>query len=482
MRQLIASLALVIAPGFSLSAGAFASPQNGSLAIAEFQNRRRQVIEQIPNGIVLLHANSGWKRWEDSGFRQDTNFFYLTGLKNLQRAILAIDGVTKESWLFVSPPTAREKDRTIDLQSMDCAFIDAGPEAARQLGIDHLVPWDEFIAFIDNRLTTNSKIVLYLDDGGQVGSFLGGPSNPSGMLPITNPFTLWMTAIKTKWPVAMIGQASPIIQSIRAIKSPQEVAALKQAAKFTAAAFWSGVAAIEPSCTQRQVEGEVIRGGMAAGADAPSFWPWVRSGPYAFNPKLFEAFLDYYHLNRKMQAGELVRLNIGFDSEMYKGDFGRTLPVSGRFDDGQRETLDLFTGAYLAGQKIIRAGTRRVEIIQAEIAYVHEHQKDVHTSLAMHAAQIMTKSESWSMYSHGIDVVDEYPIPDVLAAGNVICDAPEFSVDGQGFYVEDMLFVTAVGYEQLNPPLPYFAREIEQAMREQKRRAHSSKQTNSPKL
>jgi len=173
-----------------------------------------------------------------------------------------------------------------------------------------------------------------------------------------------------------------------------------------------------------------------------------------------------------MKAGELVRLNIGFESDIYKGDFGRTLPVSGHFDDGQRETLDLFTGAYLAGVRTIRPGAKRVEIIQAEITYVHEHQQNLQTNLAKDAAKVMATPESWSMYTHGIDIVDGYPIPEVLDAGNVICDAPEFSVDGQGFYVEDMLLVTADGYEQINPPLPYFAKEIEQAMIKKKRQGH----------
>jgi len=471
MRQFIASLALAIASCFSLSAGAFASPQSGSIAIVEFQNRRHQVIEQIPNGIVLLHANSGWKRWEDSGFRQDANFFYLTGLKNLQRAILALDGGTKESWLFVAPRSARDMERTVDLQGMDSAFLDPGTDSARQLGIEHVVSWDEFIPFINNQLKNNPKSILFLDNGGQVGDFTGGPGNPAGLLPIANSYLLWAAAITAKWPGATIGRASPIIQSVRAIKSAGEVAELKKSAIYTSAAFWTGVRAIAPGHTQRQIEGEIIRGGMLAGADAPSFWPWVRSGPYAFNPKLFEAFLDYHHLNRKLQVGELVRLNIGFDSEMYKGDFGRTLPVSGHFDEGQRETLDLFTSGYLAGLKIIRAGTKRVEIIQAEINYVRNHQESLQTTLAKDAAQVMAKPESWSMYTHGIDVVDGYPIPEVLSAGNVICDAPEFSVDGQGFYVEDMLLVTVDGYEQINPPLPYFAKEIELSMRRQKRQA-----------
>jgi Xaa-Pro aminopeptidase len=172
-----------------------------------------------------------------------------------------------------------------------------------------------------------------------------------------------------------------------------------------------------------------------------------------------------------MRAGELVRINIGFDSDMYKGDFGRTLPVSGQFDDGQRETLDLFTGAYLAGLKVMRAGAKRIDIIQAEIQYVRDHQQNLRTSFAKDAAAVLAKPESWSIYTHGIDVVDGHPIPDVLRAGNVICNAPEFSVNGQGFYVEDTVLITSDGYEQINPPLPYFAREIEQAMKQQKQQS-----------
>jgi hypothetical protein len=136
MERAIVSLALVIASSvFVLPSPAHVLPVTESITIAELQSRRKQVLMQIPNGIILLHANSGWTRWEDSGFRQDADFFYLTGLKNLQRAIPALDGVTKESWLFVSPPSVRDKDRTIDLQGMDSAVIDTGSESARQLGM-----------------------------------------------------------------------------------------------------------------------------------------------------------------------------------------------------------------------------------------------------------------------------------------------------------------------------------------------------------
>ncbi len=66
---------------------------------SEFQARRQSVMNAASDGIVLLHSFSGPKSWSESGFRQDSNFYYLTGLENLHDAILAVDGTTKETWL-----------------------------------------------------------------------------------------------------------------------------------------------------------------------------------------------------------------------------------------------------------------------------------------------------------------------------------------------------------------------------------------------
>jgi hypothetical protein len=78
---------------------------------SEFQARRKSVMSAVSDGIILVHSFSAPKGWSDSGFQQDSNFYYLTGLENLHDAILAVDGTTKETWLFVKPPTEREQRR-----------------------------------------------------------------------------------------------------------------------------------------------------------------------------------------------------------------------------------------------------------------------------------------------------------------------------------------------------------------------------------
>jgi Xaa-Pro aminopeptidase len=56
-------------------------------------------------------------------------------------------------------------------------------------------------------------------------------------------------------------------------------------------------------------------------------------------------------------------------------------------------------------------------------------------------------------------------LPETLRAGMTIDFEPIASVDGQGFYLEDMFLITKEGAELLTPGVPYSADEIETAMR-----------------
>ena len=146
------------------------------------------------------------------------------------------------------------------------------------------------------------------------------------------------------------------------MKSTDEIAALRKAAAITAQAFWAAAIAIAPGITQRQIEGEVLRACLQAGSNGPSLWPWIRSGPNSLGSALFAAFFDSTNLDRVTKAGDIVRVDLGCDSGMYKGDLGRTVPVTGHFEVGQKEALDLLTGAYLAGVDAMKEGAVRQDI------------------------------------------------------------------------------------------------------------------------
>jgi hypothetical protein len=93
------------------------------------------------------------KHWEEAGFHQDPNFYYFTGLRNAQAAILAIAGASKESWLFVRPKMGGDKD----LPGLDSVFPLAGSESEAAFAIEDVVPWNNFAAWLDARQSTMTR-------------------------------------------------------------------------------------------------------------------------------------------------------------------------------------------------------------------------------------------------------------------------------------------------------------------------------------
>ena len=72
----------------------------------------------------------------------------------------------------------------------------------------------------------------------------------------------------------------------------------------------------------------------------------------------------------------------------------------------------------------------------------------------------------WERRALLADLGDLAPLstPEILRAGMVVAFEPIFSVEGQGFYLEDMILVTRDGHEILTPGLPYSAGEVERAV------------------
>jgi Xaa-Pro aminopeptidase len=358
-------------------------------------------------------------------------------------------------------PTERQQRRFDALSGWDAVYLTPNHATEQALGIDHIVAWDGFADFIETRRKANPKVPLYLDQGRE-GKMVADESNPPGLAAIENPYLLWSEAIKAKWPDANIVDASPTLQKIRAVKSPAEIALMKKAAACTDSGFRAAMAAIAPGHTNREIEGAAIEAALRAGADGVSMWPELKTGPVS-GRTVFQKFYDYHLLNRTVQAGETVLMDLGFNYEFYKGDVGRTLPVSGHFTADQREVIDLMNSAYQSGLKALHDGVNADEIIRTSTRYVEDHRQGLHSELARRAALQLLKPGTWVMYTHGLDTVEIYP-PKELHAGNTVALGPDFDVDGQGFYEEDVVLITADGYQLINPSLPYSASDIEKMM------------------
>ena len=297
----------------------------------EMHDRRQRAAAAFSDGILVIHARSSMEFTAD-GFRQDPAFYYFTGLENTVGAVFAIDGKSGESWLFLptDPPF---------LKSGLQPEVVPGVDAAKRLGIEHVVDWSELVGFLAQRAA--SPLLLYYADDSLTFSDL-----PPNLLGQKAGVPLWAQAIHQKWPSIEMKEVGARVNALMAVQNPGEVSSLRSAGKATVSALMAGMRAIRTGVSQRTVESVVETACWNAGAHGSSFWPWAMAGENAVFPRPFNSFARYDHLNVTMRSGDLVRLDVGCEWDHYQGDLGRTVPVSGHYSDDEREIWNIFVAAY----------------------------------------------------------------------------------------------------------------------------------------
>ncbi len=423
----------------------------GATDNATIRARRKRAASEFHDGILIVHAVSRLDLAAD-GYRQDPYFYYLTGLENTIGALLAIDGKSGESWLFLPDHPPYQK-RGLQPEALP------GADAAKRLGIDHVVDWSELDRFLSRRAGTGSRIYYAAD-------LAEYPELPANLLSAKAPEApLWIQGILHKYPAFEVKEVMRDVNALMFVQDADEMDALRSAAKTTVTALLAGLHAIRPGVQQRIVESVVESACWNSGAHGTDFWPWSVSGENAVFPRPFFSLALYDHLNKEMRAGELVRLDVGCEWQHYQGDLGRTVPVSGHYSDDQRETWDFFVAAYRTGAAALRAGTTVDQIYEVWRSELLRHRSAAKSALAQHAIDSWSKRENVPFWQiHATNLLAARP-PATLPAGMTVNFEPIASVDGQGFFLEDMYLITKEGAELLTPGVPYSAEQIEEEMR-----------------
>lgn len=413
--------------------------------LAPYVARRAAALRQLQGRLLLVPSALSYMTDDQPGFKQATDFQYLSGLSALVGAVLALDGSTGSVHLFVPAP-----DPTLTRWQ-------PSPEAqsARRIGVDAVHSIDSLAAWLTPRWSSWRSILVSPTDA------RGAIRAP---LPMARSVTRWSSYLAQLGYAGTVESAIPLTRPMRAIKDSAELRIMARVGEMSGRAMLAGMRALAPGRMQRAVEARVVSSCIADGG-VHSFWPWAMSGPHAVYTDLFDAFVDYDSHNRAMQAGELVRVDVGCRYAQYMGDVGRTAPVSGRFDAGQREAWDLFIAGYRAGLAKVRDGASVDSVFGAALARVRAMQPTMRTTEGKRAADVLlgpTGTEAWEMHGAGLD--DAEGNMTELRAGMVVAYELMFAVGGNGYYLEDLVEVLPNGYRILTGGLPYTAAEIERAM------------------
>jgi Xaa-Pro aminopeptidase len=409
--------------------------------------RRLAAISRIGGDVLIVPSRASFLADDQFGFVQAGDFQYLTGLDDLIGAVLVVDGSAKSSTLFIQPanPLLTRK------------AVAPGPETAAQLRLSDVKTIDALEPWLRDRFSRGSTAVHV------------APTDPRQ--PVRSPLPMagsvlrwqaWLTSLGS----ATVTSAFDVLRPLRDIKDDAELAILRRVGATSGKAMTAGLRALAPGKWQHETELAVLNACHAAGARGVSFWPWTMSGPNADFMTLWNSFAAYDHVDRQMKAGEVVRVDVGCQVDHYMGDVGRTAPVSGTFTTGQRESWDLFIAGYRAGLARLRDGVRAVAIYDEALAEIRRHASALSTTQGKRAADILLGpkgTDAWEL--HGVGLDDAEGLPDVLRAGMTVAYELMFTVDGDGFYLEDMIAIKNGGFEVLTPNLPYTASEIEAAMK-----------------
>lgn len=300
------------------------------IALTEYAARRAALGAMAGDGAVVVLGKPD-PLYDHEYFAQSPHLRYLTGWNAPFSALLMIrSGGAQRDFLFLPARNPAAEVWTGTVPSFaDAQRLSGLP--ARDIS--------ELGRVCDSLLAEHvpMKVIGELD----------GPSSPiAEAIPTDRAF---MNALAKKHPDASLSEGNRLVLQLRGRKSVAELALLQASIDITTRAHEEVMRMLTPGWNEFEVQALVEYTFRRNGAERPGFTTIAGSGDNATT-------LHYWRNDRRIQAGELMVLDIGASYGGYSADVTRTLPVSGTFTADQRTIYELVRKAQLASEQAIRIG------------------------------------------------------------------------------------------------------------------------------
>lgn len=428
--------------------------------------RREQLAEFMrrmgPEAVAIIPAAREATRSNDTEyrFRQDSDFYYLTGFNEPDAVAVIAPSREKQFTLFVRPRD-REKETWTGRR--------AGVEGARERhGADAAFPVEEFAGKLREML--DGARTLYYRLGG------GNPALDSQV--VAELARMRALGWRRARPPHTITDPGALIHEMRLFKTDEEVALMQRSADIAAEAHREAMRAARPGMKEYEVEALVEYVFRRAGAAGPAYNTIVGGGPNA-------TILHYVENSAALRDGDLLLIDAGAEYEGFASDITRTFPVNGRFTRPQRELYEVVLGCERECIAMARPGVTLDEMHARSVEILTEGMLRLGL-LRGDAAKLVEEEQHKRFYMHrlshylGLDVHDAgaYHLdgrPRPLEPGMVITVEPGIYVAedsegvpdeyrGAGVRIEDDVLVTAEGPRVLTDKAPKEVEEIEALM------------------
>lgn len=410
---------------------------------ADYHARRAALAKAMDGGALVLFAPTEAEGPNNLyGFRQDDNFFYLSGWLEPGAAMLINSNPYVEILFLAQHNVTQEKWTGPKLGPDD-------PQAPQKTGFDKVESLDKMHDEL-LKLLPQPRAMVYSDLGAN------GQTTPS-----TGPLE-WLRRGNSFPNYISFKDAKPLIARLRMVKDAGELQMITRATDASEFAHRAALKAIHAGVNEREISALMQYEFGKRGCERPAYAPIVGSGFYS-------TVLHYSADDRTMQDGDMVVMDVGGEFSMYATDITRSAPVNGKFTARQREIYNIVLASQEAAMKAFQAGKSKLatsrtdpdSLYKVAFEYINSHGKDQH-------GEPLGKYFIHGLGHHvGLNVHDASDQAAPLEKGMVFTLEPGIYIPDEklGVRIEDMFAVAPDGkLVMLSHDLPRTVEEVEKAM------------------
>ena len=453
MRQRLVRTGMIAAAVVALSLSGLAQagrPFTTAFPKEEFAARRLKVAEAIGREAVAL-VQAAATVHSSAMFRQSNEFFYVTGV-GVPQAMLLIDGATKKSTLYLPKQDASRA-------AVEGALLSSDDPASVVVttGIDEVKPTDALQADLAAR-NKDGRLDLFVPfqpaegsaesrDGATRRSRDAAADPWDGRISREAQLRVLLTMRAGDY---VRRNLSPILDEMRAIKSPMEIAVIDKATQIGGEAIMEAMRSTAPDVAEQELDGLARFIYVRHGAQGEAYRAIVASGGNAW-------FAHHRASDKVMADGELVLMDYCPDLHYYRCDVTRQWPVNGTFSPVQRELYTFYLGVYEAilysikphvtAQAILQDAVRKMDVMMATMTFskpLYEKAAKQFVDGYRRRAQDTTGRGASLGHAVGMSTHDMGGGSGVMRPGLVFTIEPQFRIPEERIFLrlEDMIVIT----------------------------------------
>lgn len=411
-----------------------------------------------PDSVAILTGARLATRSADTHFpfRQDSDFWYLTGFDHPNAAAILNTGEGPDYALYVEPRLREAEIWTGLRPGVEGAVSDYGADEAH--------PCDGLIADVPELLAGARRVYHVL-----------GRNDALDRALVAAIEEMRLRSRLGRVPPAEIVDPRSIIHEMRLIKDDREIEIMRRAAAISCEAHHEAARLAHGGHYEYELAAMLDYTFRRRGARGPAYDSIVGGGANA-------CVLHYIRNDQKLENGTLLLIDAGCELEGYASDVTRTYPVGGRFEGSGRAVYDAVLDAQLASIGTVRPGATLKDVHDTSVRRLTENLIELGV-LAGNADAAIEQGTFKPYYMHqtshwlGLDVhdvgaytVDGQPRP--LEPGMVLTVEPGLYIApddegaepryrGIGVRIEDDVLVTADGCDVLTEAIPKQPEDVE---------------------